>query len=441
MTEVSGPACDAPNVILVTMDSLRADHCDPLGSTRGLTPTMEKLAADGVNFRNAISTGPQTFSSMPAVFTGRARPADPLDEYDADTHWEGRLASIKSHMHRSATLGQQLQLQGYTTAAVTPNPWTSKTAGFSRGFDRFVDLSREGTDGEWVSRLGKLPGVNTEDRAVKLLINMLTGSSFFAKWTDMYDEITRLRDELPEPYFLWVFLLDTHYPFLTDWRHRKEQSLLEMYYSTYRSEKIMRGRITGKDLPEKTRQAVLRGYRDTIRASDAFLDAIVTEGDDEPVIVIHSDHGESFGEHGNYGHHHRELYEENVHVPYIISNIDKSTEVIKPVSLASIYSVIQELASTGTVTPENYTGEYVVTKSECGTKRALRGERYKYIETESERLLFDLRADEEEQENIAEEHPDLVKSLRRISEREAITEVELKELGTASKMVASSGQF
>jgi len=441
MSTANGTTGERPNIILVSIDSLRADHCDPLGSTQGLTPTMDKLASEGVNFRNAVSTGPQTFSSMPSVFTGRARPSDTLEERTAATHWERRLESLNEHMQSSTTLGQKLQLQGYRTAAVTPNPWTSKAAGFTRGFDTFVDLSREGSDSDWISRLEAFPGIDTEDKAVKLLVNMVTGSSFFAKWTDMYDEIVRLRDELPEPYFLWVFLLDTHYPFLTDRRYRKEQSLFEMYYSTYRSEQIMRGRVTGETLPEKTRQSVLRGYRDTIRAADAFLEAVVTDSTDDPAIILHSDHGESFGEHGNYGHHHRQLYDENIHVPYIISNIDETAEVVKPVSLASIYNAVQEVARTGTVTPEKYTADYVVSKSECGTNRAVRGERYKFIEADNKELLFDLRKDPSEEENIAGNQPDLIETLQQLSSRESATEVELQKVGTAAHLVAQNGRF
>lgn len=432
---------DSPNIILVSIDSLRGDHCDPLGSTRGLTPTMQSLASEGVNFESAVSSGPQTFSSMPAVFTGRARPADALEDHTAETHWQGRLQSIKNHMHASPTLGQQLQLQGYTTAAVTPNPWTSRAAGFDRGFDTFVDLSREGAESKWVSQLGKIPGIDSEDRALQLVVDMLTGSSFFAKWTDMYDEITQLRENLPEPYFLWVFLLDTHYPFLTSWQHRSEQSLFEMYYSTYRSEKIMRGRVTDRIMPDKTLESVQRGYRDTVRAADSFLEAIRTEEDDEPVIVVHSDHGESFGEHGNYGHHHRNVYEENIHVPFIISNADCIANPSQPVSLASIYHVIQEVAQTGTVSPEKYTASYAVSKSECGTNYAVRGDRYKYIKSGNSEELYDLQADSEEQTDISEVEPERCSELREIVLRETATTVEMDTLATAATVVADQGHF
>ncbi len=432
---------DKPNIILVSIDSLRGDHCEPLGNTRGLTPTMQKLAADGINFENAVSTGPQTFSSMPAVFTGRPRPADTLDEHTAETHWQGRLEAIKEHMHSSATLGQQLQLEGYTTAAVTPNPWTSRAAGFDRGFDTFVDLSREEKESNWVSRLGGVPGIDTDDRAVNLVVNMVTGSSFFAKWTDMYDKISQLRSELPEPYFLWVFLLDTHYPFLTSWRHRSEQSLFEMYYSTYRSEKLMRGRVTDEVMPEKTLKSMLRGYRDTIRAADAFLERVQADDSDDPAIVVHSDHGESFGEHGNYGHHHRDVYEENIHVPYIVSNIDSTANVSEPVSLASIYHLVREIARTGTVTPDRYTAEYVMTKSECGTKRAVRGERFKYIKRGETEELFDLKSDPDEQTNIAEGRPERCANLRDVAKREEVTTVELDTLARSTAVLAEEGRF
>lgn len=426
---------------MVSMDSLRGDHCDMLDSRRSLTPTMDRLAREGVNFHNAVATGPQTFSSMPAVFTGHPRQAESLDEYPGETHWERRLAAVSAHLEQFGSFTEQLQRRGYTTAGISPNPWTSSATGFDRGFDRFVDLSSEREEGRLPKLLGKLPGIDTDDRAVDLAINMLTGSSFFAKWSDLYDRLEQVRKSLPEPYFLWVFLLDTHYPFLVARKHREEQSLFGMYHSAYRSEKLMRGRTDEQTMPPDIKKSLLRGYRDTVRASDAFLDRLHSDGEDDPVMVIHSDHGESFGEHGNYGHHHRQMYEENVHVPYLIHNASATGEVREPVSLASIPETIREISRTGTVNPETHTSPYVFSQSECGSHRTVRGSRFKYVESQGKKQLFDLTADPEETENIANVRPSLLASLQEMLAQGENTHTERRKLALASREIAENGTF
>ena len=429
-----------PNIVLVSMDSLRGDHCGFLGSRRGLTPAMDALAADGVNYRSAIAPGPQTFSSMPAVFTGQPRPVEDLREYPGETHWQRRIAAISEYMRTTTQFTERLRELGYTTAAITPNPWTSAPTGFDRGFDRFVDLSSEDQDDDGRrSLIERLPGIDTDDRAVKLVVDMLTGSSFFAKWQDLYRSVSQLRADLPEPYFLWVFLLDTHYPFLTARRHREEQSLIEMYRSAYRSERLMRGRDENSRMSPSLKQSVVAGYRDTVRASDAFVERFRADGEDDPVLILHSDHGESFGEHGNYGHHHRDLYEENIHVPYVVHNAGVTAEVTTPVSLTTLPEAVLEIGRRGTFDPEAYTDEYVVSRSECGTSQAVRGRRFKYFDSGEREMLFDLSTDPDESNNVIEDNPELAAQLRARLDAEKGTWTEKRELRRASRAIASTG--
>lgn len=430
-----------PNIVLVSMDSLRGDHCGHLGADWSLTPTMDSMAESGVSFQNAMAPGPQTFSSMPAVFTGHHRRGESLDEYPGETHWERRLSAINTHLNRNPTIPERLQELGYTTGAVTPNPWTSTAAGFDRGFDEFLDLSNEQSEGRLPSLIGQLPGIDTEDRAVQLAINMVTGSSFFSRWEELYDEIERVRSELTEPYFLWVFLLDTHFPFLSSRSHRTEQSLPKMYYSAYKSEKLMRGRISDAVMPESVQQSVRRSYRDTVRASDAFLTQLQTDfAADDPVYIVHSDHGESFGEHGNYGHHHRQLYQENIHVPYLIANTAASASVTEPVSLTSISDATVALARNGTIDPTEHTAPYVLSQSECGTNRAIRGERFKYMESDGEPSLYDLWTDPGERTNVEAEWPTVCEAARTELRRFDATREEKDRLQETTQSLVRTGQ-
>jgi len=417
------------NLVLVSIDSLRADHCGYLGDDRGLTPTLDEMAGDGVAFEAAVAPGPQTFSSMPAVFTGVPRPADEtLDGYPGDSHWERRLAAVDEHLARHPSLPERLRERGYATAGFSPNPWTSTASGFDRGFDRFVDVSGHEGDGRLRRLAERAPLVDTDSKRVELALDALTGSSFFASWESFYDRVDAARRRLPEPYFLWVFLLDTHFPFLPGRAHRVESSLFGSYLATLRSEGAMRGDET--ELSPSVGEAVRRSYRDTVRAVDAFLDRLRADAaGDDPAIVVHADHGESFGEHGNYGHHHREVYEENVHVPYVVDGVEVTARVTDPTSLTTIPDLALSLAEGGRIEVPELTGSRrldragsarldrandapPVARSECGAHRAVRGRRYKCVDGRDATALYDLRTDPDETEDVAAANPELVRGAR-----------------------------
>jgi len=107
------------NLVLVTVDSLRADHCGFVNSESDLTPTIDRLAKEGVSYTQAVVPGPRTPSSIPVLFTGEFM-ADDAEWSMAD--WQGRQYRIGEHMDRFQHLSEQLQRQGYETAAFTANP-------------------------------------------------------------------------------------------------------------------------------------------------------------------------------------------------------------------------------------------------------------------------------------------------------------------------------
>ena len=415
------------NVVLVSIDSLRADHCGYLGSEYDLTPTLDALAAEGIAFENAVAPGPQTFSSMPDAFTGQYRPPE---EADDDSGWQRRLGLIDSHLDRHPTLPERLQELGYETAAITPNPWTSEAAGFDRGFDHFRDLSGADGGGRLDRVVEALPGIDGDDRRLKLLWNLLTGSSFFNRWESIYKHFQLLRTRLSEPYFIWVFLLDTHYPFITGRTHRDEQSLRGMYLSSYRSEAAMRG--NAETMSPAVRESLQRSYRDTVGAVDGFLAKLWRDvAADDPAVIVHSDHGESFGEHGNYGHHHRQLYEENIHVPYVVANAGCQARIEAPTTLASLPELTLDVATSGAVDPRRVTAPRVLSTNVSGTVRAVRQRRYKFIQDGSERL-FDLERDPNEQTDVSTDAPEELRASREYLDRHDGHIRELSQLSDAA---------
>lgn len=117
------------NLVLVTVDSLRADHCGFVNEASELTPTIDRLAEEGIAYTQAIAPGPRTPSSVPVMFTGEFMSDD---EGWTMADWQGRQQRIAQHMNRFQHLSERLQRRGYETAAFTANPWTTRESNFDR---------------------------------------------------------------------------------------------------------------------------------------------------------------------------------------------------------------------------------------------------------------------------------------------------------------------
>ena len=134
---------------------------------------------------------------------------------------------------------------------------------------------------------------------------------------------------------------------------------------------------------------------------------------DDPLLVFHSDHGEAFDEHGTYGHE-RELYEENLRVPLLVHGSNQSSRVEDLVPLRALPELLAQLAGNEAIDPAKLTREFIFAATEDTDTWVVRNDRWKYIQNGEREQLFDLDTDEREQENVAEDDPDVAESLRRL---------------------------
>jgi arylsulfatase len=192
------------NIVAVTYDSLRADHCGHFGYERNTTPHLDQMASEGTGFQNAIAPASRTNPSMAGTFTGepmvaRDRVADP--------------SYSRRHLARYGTLAEELSELGYTTGAFNPNAYASRHYGFDRGFDHFEDFLFS-TD-----RYQEIFQNHLSDSTLYTLIrnfrNYLRREEAFKTWDRYIDQIEEWVTTQSEPFFLWVFSLDTHFPHLT----------------------------------------------------------------------------------------------------------------------------------------------------------------------------------------------------------------------------------
>jgi len=325
---------DRPNIVLVTVDSLRADHCGFMGYEKDTTPNLDGMAEDGVVFENAIAPGPSTPESMPAVFTGRY----PVERStDADSHLATRRERIHAHMIARDTLPEKMHRMGYHTAAFTPNPFTSRHFGFDQGFDHFRDFMTGSGRERLYQRLfdGFLRGSAVSSTA-RMVWNLWQREEVFKPWEAYYDEVTEWVGHATEPYFLWVFLMDAHNPYLSPPEYRSQPKTAE-FHANVEFWRQSHETPFAADVHEK----LVTAYDDAVRYADGFLGRLGADLDDA-VVAVHGDHGEAFGEHGSYGHE-PHVYAENTRVPFVVSGDGDST-VTEAVSLRSLPELLVALA-------------------------------------------------------------------------------------------------
>jgi arylsulfatase A-like enzyme len=363
MTEMS-------DVVLVTIDSLRADRCGFLGSDRGLTPAMDRLAGEGLVFENAVAPGGATSGSTASFMTG----AYPVDRPTA----EDRTELIRQHLDAAVTIPETFDRLGYRTAAVTANPWTSRHFGYQAGFDDFEDFMDESSSSAVRDRTGDGP----LSALASQLLDWWRGQEMYLSWDAYYDRIQALLDRArdgAEPFFLWLFLVDVHMPYLPPSGFRSQSSLGAYAANAW----LFAGADTELPLGDHLRERLLTAYDDTVRFTDRFVGRLADELDDDTVLCVHADHGESFGEEGHYGHGY--LYEKTVRVPLFVTGHPPG-RIRRPISLRALPELLPALAR-GEAIADRDLAPVATSRNEIGW-RLVHGGRWRYVETpESERLV------------------------------------------------------
>jgi arylsulfatase A-like enzyme len=295
---------ERPNLVLISIDCLRADHVGAYGYPRDTTPHIDRLAADGVVFETAVATSSWTLPTHMSMFTGLA------PSFHGATKWEKLDRSIPY-------FPELLADGGYYTSGVASWVYVSQTYGFERGYHVYQTLEDLDT------RAGDVIDVAIEQARR-------------AKGTDQ---------------FLFVHLFDPHWPYLPP------PEFLERFGPRPRDLSGLDD-ILGSDAPadELETEEIIRLYDAEVAYTDSqlgrFFDELKAAGlYDSSLIVLTSDHGEAFFEHGHWQHT-LTLYNELVNVPLIVKWPDDSPKgrVSRPVSQLDIFASILEAA--GVSAPE-----------------------------------------------------------------------------------------
>jgi arylsulfatase A-like enzyme len=312
-----------PNVLLVSIDSLRADHLGSYGYARDTSPTIDALAREGVLFENAISPAPWTVPAHMTLLTGL-----PPEVHD--------VVSVRQKLSPDAvTLAEVLQGAGYETAAFVSGPTVMAHFGFDQGFALY--------DQSLVERQPKRAGGAVSSPGLVDLVSA---------WLDRWSEAGRRA-----PFFVFLHMWDVHYDYVPP------REYVERFDPGYTGDVDTRNFETNerlrRDMDPRDLQHVVALYDGEIRFTDDHLARLVARLRalgvlDDTIVVVTSDHGEEFFEHGQKGHA-KTLYDEVLHVPLVVRyprRIASGQRIAAPVRLMDVAPTILGLADVPT--PEGF---------------------------------------------------------------------------------------
>jgi arylsulfatase A-like enzyme len=352
------PAAGSPNVLLIILDTVRADRLSLYGYPRPTTPNLEWLARRGIRFDEARATAPWTLPSHASIFTG---------------HWPHELhVSWKTSLQTQfPTLAEYLGSRGYATAGFVGNTqYCSYDAGLARGFTHYEDypidiehlrplrtavLFERAWDG--VSRLGMWL---TDSRYGSVLHWFLDKSRKnagsinreFLAWFER-------RPDPKRPFFTFLNYFDAHVPYLppdgTRFHFGSGPRTLNDFLLLIESWKTVDKMTLSPHFAELVRDS----YDNCLVYLDEQLgelfDALRKSGVlDNTVLIVTADHGEELGEHGLFEHG-ESLYRPEIHVPllFCLPNRRGQAPVIvrETVSLRELPATIVDLANLADASP------------------------------------------------------------------------------------------
>lgn len=416
-----------PNLLLITVDTLRADHLSSYGYRLPTSPNLDRFAEDGVRFADATVPWPKTWPAVASMLTGK---------YPVTTGV--RLYPRRPLPQDHDTLAELLGRSGYETAAVVANVNASSKFGFDQGFDTFVE--------SWEEGLQQATG-RTDFESDPGEVKQFTGARVVTN-----QALTLLEDLAGEqPFFLWLHYIDPHGPYRPPAEYA---SLWEGEYPVsevpFEAIPLYQRQRDEQGNPITDISHYIANYDREIRFFDDQLERLLAEVArrdlrQDTLIVLTSDHGESLDDDQYLLEHGAAPYQPTAGVPLVFvfpGRVPKGRVVDVPVGLIDLLPTLFDVL--GLEVPASAQGESLVaTWSEERTPPAeyvfmesgsyepsqlsvrkgkwklarLRAARDRMQFDREEFELYDLDADPGEDIDRSSEHPDIVAELRRALDR------------------------
>ncbi len=272
------------NVFLLTLDAVRKDDFGCYGNKNGLTPFIDSLQDRCIRFNKAQATGPYTQSSFPGILT---------------SSYYLEYGKPKGLSPSSTLISEPLKKAGIVTAAFHSNPYICEYLGWNRGWDVFYDSMEEEVD----PRVPYIKGdaINTK------VINWLSAHTGSGQY---------------KPFFLWFHYMDVHEPYMPE---RRYIDMVNPSLSISQDEmySLFENVLLKRDISDPGKVKLLKKLYDIhVRELDYYTQEFFTVLDrldilEDSVVIITSDHGDEFGEHGGLSHDDK-MYSELIDIPLII---------------------------------------------------------------------------------------------------------------------------
>lgn len=354
------PASSPPNIVLISIDTLRADALSSYGNPRPTSPHIDALAERGVVFEEATTTTSWTLPSHVSMLTGLSISAHGMcDERIVQGVQSGQV----EFPMRGTFLSERLSARGYATAGFYSWQYLEPEYGFGDGFDTYT-------------RIGNTVWSDPEQLARYMQLREAGDTAAIQAWQDAEPEafddhaptshrvVDRSIDWLgersdAEPFFLFVHLFDTHNDYLPPEGFDR--------FGTDYTGPIDGSNVAGEGSPIVPEMAaedlerLVALYHGEVSWVDhqigRLLDELASQGlDENTIVVLTSDHGEEFFEHGHKIHR-THLFRESVHVPLIVTwpgHLPEGVRVPAPVGIVDIVPTLAEL--TDLAVPEELSG-------------------------------------------------------------------------------------
>ncbi len=396
----SGNSCDQPeyNLVLIVINSLRADHLGSQGYPRATSPHIDTLAKESVYFDRAFAQSYWTLPSLATIFTSKYLCAHKLNERD------------KSLGLNQKTFTLALKEHGYLTDAFTCGLDAAALYGLGKSFDSY---------------------------------DVYGGSNPMGVFADMLPKVFRkLSENKNKKFFLFLHSYDTHPPYRYDQRESFDKGYKGIFTSLpmdYNSFKALKNHTLGQGnnqayVSDRDLNHIVACYDDALKQADSFIGSLIAELKalklyEKTVIILCADHGEELGERGTFNRFgNQNLYQEVVRVPLIIrypglSQRLQGRRIRSLVGLVDIAPTVLDLLGIPN-TDSDFQGEslrrfvettsdkegrkFIVSEASKAKWMLLRSDGWKLVHSAGKNELYDLNNDPGEQINLAAQNPQML---------------------------------
>lgn len=350
-----------PNIILISIDTLRADFLSCYGYNKETTPNIDQLAAEGTIYLNNFSTGVWTPPGHASMLTG-------LYVQEHGVYGDNRLAD------NIPTIATLLKENSYQTSGFVNNSQVGELVGFEKGHDIFVEVWKGIKPKSFVERFMKGVKRRMEDKLGFNDMGAKRTNELFSRWIE--NEIDRNK-----PFYTFLHYIEPHNP-LNPPAPYKNRYLSEKSFKKINKNKIEKVAhnplicfVENINLNEEEKEYLKTLYAEEIAYVDSKVGEIVEtlkskDLYNNTMIIITSDHGEHFGEH-NLWSHAGSLYNEVLHIPLVIKypiGVDYVGEVQGFTQLVDIFPTVIDVSCIIGDEMKNHSGMNLVHNEEKGNK-------------------------------------------------------------------------